>query len=236
MTDETTTETETEEKAKPATPSIDAQEFAALKESINKLEAKNRELLEEKAKARKEAERAAIETAKKSGDIESLERSWGEKLSKRESELSEQLQERDRMIHQITVKARAISMAGDLALPGSAEVLRPHIESRLSVEIRNGMPEIRVRDAAGQPSAMTLEDLKREFASNPAFAPILSAGRASGPGAPSGSSSGGKSSKKFTEYTSDELKQLLHNNPQEYERVRAEYLASPNRFIGGKRR
>lgn len=235
MTDSTEPVVEkTETTAAPT--GISEAELTALKESISKLEAKNRELLEEKAKARKEAERAALEAAKKSGDIETLERSWNEKLTRRETELSEQLQDRDRMIHQITVKARAISMAGELALPGSAEVLRPHIESRLSVEIRNGMPEIRVRDAAGQPSAMTLEDLKREFASNPAFAPVLSAGRASGAGAPAGGSSGGKSSKKFKEYTSSELVELRKKDPQEYDRLHAEYLASPDRFVSAPKR
>lgn len=217
MSEDSTTETTTED-TKPETPAIDPSDFARLQESVAKLEAKNRELLEEKAKAKKDAEQAAVEAAKKAGDIEALENSWREKLETSQSELKQQLISYQSMVSQITSGAEARKLASDLALPGHTELLLPHIQSRLTTEIHDGQPRVRVLDAAGNPSALSVDDLRKEIATNPLFAPILAGSRASG-GGQTGQSSGGTSRKPFDQMTDSEKVELRKADPQEYKRV-----------------
>jgi hypothetical protein len=200
-----------------------AKELDSLRAELEKVNSKNRELLEEKAEARKKAEAAALEAARKSGDIESLEKSWGDKLTKREQELRAELEERDRMIQRLTVDSTASRLAGELALPGHADVLRPHIERRLAMEIRNGMPQVRVLSIDGKASALTIDDLKKEFLSNGAFAPILSGTKANGAGRIASGS--GESGKKFGDYSGDELVALRRANLDEYNRIRDAHYA-----------
>jgi outer membrane murein-binding lipoprotein Lpp len=223
-------EQEPMESEQETKPSIDPDQFKQLQESVSKLEAKNRELLEEKAKARKEAEKAAMEAAKRSGDIESLEKSWAEKLTNREKELLSELESHQKMIHQVTVVASAKSIAAEIALPGSADVIMPHVQNRLQVDIRDGMPMVRVLDREGRASAMTVDDLKKEFMNTPAFAPILVGSKASGSGSVQGGSGKGASTKKFDEYSAQELSVLLKQDPAEYQRIKEEYYAKARKF------
>lgn len=203
----------------PATPAINPADFETLKESVAKLEAKNRELLEEKAKAKQAAEQAALEAAKKSGDLESLESSWKQKLESTTGEYSGRIKELESMLTRITSGAEAKKLASDLAMPGHADLLMPHIERRLTTEVRDGVPQVRILDANGHLSAMTIEDLRKEIANSPLFAPILAGSRASGGGAPTNGSNS-IATKKFTEYSSGELVALRRENPSEYERIK----------------
>ena len=214
--DSTNTEDTNETTEQP--PAIDPSAFASLQESVAKLEAKNRELLEEKAKVKKEAEQAAVEAAKKSGDIEALENSWREKLESSQTELKGQLTQYQSMVAEITSGSEARKLASDLALPGHTELLLPHIQSRLTTEIREGRPQVRVLDAGGNPSALSVEDLRKEIATNPLFAPILAGSRASG-GGQTGGSNGGSARKPFDQMSDSEKVELRKADPQEYKRV-----------------
>lgn len=170
-------------------------------EDVTGLKAKVDELLGEKKaaeKARKDAEDQARlereEAARKSGNVEELERSWNEKYNRLQSELTGQLeQERGTLstqIRDLTVGRTATDIASALAIPGSAKALLPHIERRLSVEQRDGKPVVVVLDQAGKLSAATLDELKAEFANDTAFAPLIAGSKASGGGAPGGNGGG----------------------------------------------
>jgi hypothetical protein len=163
-------------------------------EDVTGLKAKVDELLGEKntaEKARKDAEETARlereEAARKSGNVEELEKSWSEKYDRLQAELGGQLElERTGLqgqIRDLTVGRTATDIAATLAIPGSAEALLPHIERRLSVEQREGKPVVVVLDKQGKLSASTLDELKAEFATNPAFAPLIAGSKASGGGA-----------------------------------------------------
>jgi hypothetical protein len=119
--------------------------------------------------------------------VESLEKSWHEKYTKREKELqdalNEQVSQRDQWVRELTVTSAATSLASELAVPGSSKALLPHIERRLAMDIRDGKPVVVVRDADGKASALTLDDLKKEIANDPAFAPLIVGSKASGGGA-----------------------------------------------------
>jgi hypothetical protein len=138
------------------------------------------------------------ELARKSGNVEELERSWSEKYARREAELNGMLEsERGTLstqIRDLTVGRTATDIASSLAIPGSAEALLPHIERRLSVEQRDGKPVVVVLDKQGKLSAATLDELKAEFANNTAFAPLIAGSKASGGGA-SGAGNGGGAAK-----------------------------------------
>ena len=171
-------------------------------EDVSGLKAKVDELLGEKKAAEKkarEAEDAARlereEAARKSGNVEELERSWTEKFTRREAELNGMLeQERGTLstqIRDLTVGRTATDIASALAIPGSAKALLPHIERRLSVEQRDGKPVVVVLDQQGKLSAATLDELKAEFANDTAFAPLIAGSKASGGGAAGAGGGGG---------------------------------------------
>lgn len=168
---------------------IDPEEYEGLKaqlasfqESISKLEANNKALMQEKVEAKKAADKAAMEAAKKSGDVEAVERSWSEKFSNAEREKTEISSRYEKMIQNLTVGATASKLAAELAIQGSADVLLPHISARLTVEIKDDKPVVRVLDKEGRPSAMSIKELQAEFMADAKFAPIIAGTKASGSG------------------------------------------------------
>jgi hypothetical protein len=171
-------------------------------EDVSGLKAKVDELLGEKKLAEKKAREAEElartereEAARKSGNVEELEKSWSEKFNRREAELNGLLeQERGTLsgqIRDLTVGRNATDIASALAIPGSAKALLPHIERRLSVEQRDGKPVVVVLDQQGKLSAATLDELKAEFANDTAFAPLIAGSKASGGGAAGAGGGGG---------------------------------------------
>ena len=159
------------------------------------------ELLSEKKAAdakRKEAEdaarKAAEDAARKAGDVGALEKSWTDKYAAIQAEKDAEIQRLNGSLTGVLVDSVASRLAADLAVQGSANVLLPHIRGRLAVDYVDGSPVTRVLDASGKPSAATVDELKAEFAANPAFAPIVAGTKASGGGA-SGAGRGGAASK-----------------------------------------
>lgn len=188
MADEETAQAEQESTTESKTFTEDqvrellAKETEGLKSKVDELlgEAKKA-----KAKAREEEAartKAAEEAARKSGDVEALEKSWMEKYSTREQELASVLSEKDSIIANLTAGAAAKDLAAELALKGSERVLERIISERLGVEIVEGQPKVIVKDAAGQRSALTLDDLKKEIRADSALKPILQGTQGSGAG------------------------------------------------------
>ena len=194
-------------------------------EDVTGLKAKVEELLNEKKTektAREQAEaakrQADEEAARKAGDVQALELSWKQKLETTEGTYTQQLDAANKQIYSLTVGQTATALASELAVQGSASVLQLHIERRLSVEIVDGSPQLRVLDAQGKPSAATIDDLRQEFVSNAAFAPLITGSKATGGGA--GGVKGGGAARKFSEMNSEERTVLYRTNPAEYERLK----------------
>lgn len=167
----------------PKAPSSDKN----LAERLKKLEENNKALLDEKKKAKEEAEKVRLEAAKKNGNVAELEKSWQEKydrdLAALKEETGQQLTEYQQMVSSLTVGATASSVAAEV-FGEHADLMRHHVDNRLSYEVENGKPKVRVLDADGTPSALTLDDLKKEFKNNTKFAPFVVGTKASGGGAP----------------------------------------------------
>jgi hypothetical protein len=132
--------------------------------------------------------------ARKNGDVEALENSWKEKLNTRESELNSNIESLKGNLHELLVDNVAGKLAAELAVEGSSNLLVPHIQSRLSVEERNGKMVTVVKDKDGRPSAATIEELREEFKNNAAFAPVIVGSKASGGGAGANQNKGGGAS------------------------------------------
>ena len=187
------------EEAKEA-PDYAAQ-LAAMQESIDKLSAKNQELLGEKktaaasAAAAEEAKALAVEeAARKSGDVAALDKSWQEKFDAYQAETSATIKERDNQIGGLTSGAQSLQMAAELAVEGSSEVLNTLIKSRFKTEYTEGKPVTVILDKNGDRSAMTVAELKNELANDTALAPLISGSKASGSGGAGKKSSGGATS------------------------------------------
>jgi len=156
-------------------------------EARKKAEKELKELRDAQKASDEEARLAREEAARKSGDAAALERSWTEKMNKaladKEAEYQPQVQSLQGDVERLLIDNVAQSMAGSIAIQGSEALLIPHIKARLRVEVRDGQRTTVVVDAAGKPSAATLDDLKKEFAGNKAFAPVIVGSKASGGGA-----------------------------------------------------
>ena len=214
MADQETATAEAE--AIPASFTQD-QVSAMIDEATKGLKAKNDELLGEKKTAASRAKEAealaqstAEEAARKAGDIKAVEESWQAKLTKREEELSGQLSGYQKSIQSLTVGREAAALAGEMAVQGSASVLERIVKDRLSVEMTDEGPKVRVLDAAGKPSAATLAELRAELTADKALAPLIAASKASGAGQPN--ANGGAETKTVKRAVFDDMSQVARAN------------------------
>ncbi|WP_231598990.1 hypothetical protein [Salmonella enterica] len=176
--------------------------------ALDGLKLKVEELLSEKKAEQKkreeaeaEAEKERLEKLKKSGDIESLEKSWQEKLEKAEQDSRAKIDALNTSIHKMLVDNVALDLATSLC-GETAPVILPHLKTRLTVETdSDGNPVTRVVDSAGKLSAASLDDLKKEFTENKLFSALIIDSKASGTGGDGGEKkpdAGGERQKKTT--------------------------------------
>ena len=178
-------------------------------------------LTEKKAadKAKKEAEIAAANAsaaeAAKRGEYEQLYKSAQAKLD----ETLQQVEEIKGRVAAEKLNTAAVKLASALSTdPGRQELLAEKIEKRLALTDEG----IKVKDKAGNLSIMSLEKLGEEMKASYPF--LADGNKASGGGAARHTNTGGAGGgKKFNEYSGGELKALLKDQPEEYERLRSEF-------------
>lgn len=186
-------------------------EKAELKTRLDSIEQAR---LEAEAERQRIEEQARIDALKKNGDIESLEKSWKERLDAREAELLQQIQEKNEALYKETVEVKALSIAG--AIKESARPLAMgYIKSRLRLG-DDGI--VRVVDEQGNLTASTIDEFKESLKTNPMFQDIVIVNTNSGGGA-AGSGFGGGAAKKPNEYTVQEMKELRASNPELYNQL-----------------
>lgn len=191
----------------------DIPDVSGLQKKVDELLSEKKSEQEKRRQAEEAAKKAAEDQARKTGDIESLEKSWAEKLKARETELLTQLQEKDTNLHTLLVDNVAQTLATRLA-GDAAPLIMPHIKSRLSVE----EGKTRVVDSAGHPSAFTIDDLEKEFRSNQLFAPVIIGSKATGTGGEGGkgkSQAGGSDKPKSANPMVDRAREIIANNSEE---------------------
>lgn len=193
-------------------PQPQPQNDDGLRKKVDELLAEKKAEQQKRKEAEENARKEAEENARKNGNIEALEKSWGEKFTARETELLSEKQALEAQVYKLTVGSKATELAAKLAVPGSDSVLLPHISNRLQVETVDGEIKIRVLDLQGKPSALTVEDLEKEFRANEAFKPLIRASGASGSGASGGQ--GGGATKKPSEMSFAERADWEKRDPQ----------------------
>lgn len=182
-----------------------------------KRERELRKAAEDRAKALEDAQRKALDdNARAKGDVESLEKSYQEQIQKLNDESGGKVSALEKQIYDLTVGQAATNLANELAVKGSAKALLPHIQNRLSLaEDDNGKQVIKVLDANGGKTLMSIDDLKQEFRSDDAFKPLIAASGASGSGA-NGANSGAGGQFDATKLSALERKQLKDSDPQRF--------------------
>lgn len=119
--------------------------------------------------------------ARKSGDIDKIEKGWQTKLDTATAEGEAKLAKmRDAFLKTLDVQALDIATA----ISNSPKLLAKHIRERLSVNFEGDEPEVVILDAKGKPSKLSVDDLKKEVSADKDFASIIIASKASGGGAP----------------------------------------------------
>jgi len=133
-----------------------------------------------------------------------------EKVRKeRESEKAEALAKSD----QEMVNAEATKFASEnFTIPG---LVSDQIAKRLNVEEVGGKRVVRVLDADGNPSALGINDLHKEFLDNKEFAPIIKANVGAGGGA-SPAAGGGADHKGKENLSLTEKVAMKKDNPTQY--------------------
>lgn len=171
-------------------------------EARKEAERKLAEIQRASDEAKAAAAAAAEEAAKKAGDIATLEKSWQAKLDAAVAEATGKYQPQvDSLlgdVNRLLIDNVAHGIASQIAVQGSADVLLPHIKSRLRTDVRDGQRVTVVVDPEGKPSASTIADLAKEISGNKAFAPIIAGSKGSGGGANGGHGGGAADSKTIT--------------------------------------
>jgi hypothetical protein len=159
---------------------------------------------------------------KKSAEVKATEKAWQAKLDKAQKELGDQLAITQAALKTQMVDSVAMRIATDIA-GDNAEILLPHLRGRLASEIVDGKAVTKVIGADGAASASTVEELQKEFLSNPKFSAVVVGSRATGGGAGGRRGSGGAaqitSLKDFK--TATEESKYANEHPAEYKALLA---------------
>jgi len=147
--------------------------------------AKDREsqLRKDAEKALKEAQdqldALGTDDARKKGDIATLEKSWQTKLDSQKTEYETKVNKLTAHTTKSLVDNIALQLATELSKT-APKLLIPHIRSRLQANFDTDEPTTRILDKNGQPSALTIAELKAEFVADADYSAIITASKASG--------------------------------------------------------
>ena len=154
---------------------IPSSEVTGLKANHDKLLAEKKEQQRLANEAAEEAKRVKDEAAAKSGDVESLMKSWKEK----ESSYLKTIESFNEKESRNAKEKAATQIAMDLAEGANVKILSRFVIDRLKYE--GGA--VKVTDNDGNLTVSSLEDLKKEFSTNEEFKSLLIGSKASGSGA-----------------------------------------------------
>lgn len=157
--------------------------------------------------------------ARKTKDIEALDKSWKAKYEKREQELLGEVGQSKAAVEHLLIDSNAQQIATRLSeVP---ELLSPVIKQRLRVEYVDGKPELRVLDSKGELSASSLEDLEKEIAGDKRYAPVIIASKGSGGGSRGNPKHTG-GAKKFSELSEQERIDWHRDDPEGFKKASQE--------------
>lgn len=154
---------------------VPSSDVTGLKANHDKLLAEKKEAQRQAKEAAAEAQRIADENAAKSGDVESLTKSWAEKEKSYQEQLNGFKQKEDNF----EISKAADNVVEGLAEGANAKLLKEFVKKRLKREAG----EVKVVDAHGNLTISTLDDLKAEFEKDETYNSLKIGSKASGSGA-----------------------------------------------------
>jgi hypothetical protein len=157
------------------------EEVSALKNANERNKEEMRQLKQDLKELKDNSTKAGDDDAKRKGDIEALEKSWGLKLTKAGETAKAEIEKRDNALRKLLVTSEAARLAGEIST--APHLVEHFIAQRLAAEFDGDMPKTRVLGADGKPSALTLDDLKKDFLADKRFESILIGSKGSGGGA-----------------------------------------------------
>ncbi len=156
-------------------------DFEGMQSKLNTLLDETKQAKKDKADAEARAKAEAEEAARKNGNVEALEKSWGEKLAQSEAAHKAELEKYHGQVSKLMVTNEAQAIASKL-FGKNAALLQHHVVGRLALEKgENGEFKTRVLDKDGKASAMSLADLEKEFSGREDFKGLLVTTKATGP-------------------------------------------------------
>ncbi len=123
----------------------------------------------------KDATTALADAQKSGGDWTALENSYKSKVVNLQTQLDEANTNLTRANKELKCAPIADKIASAFTVPA---LVKDRIMSRLDYDPKTG--DVRVLDATGKPTALTSDDLQKEFVDNPDFKAIVVASKASG--------------------------------------------------------
>ena len=192
------------------------------KEARKQAEARARELqtrLDESNEALDNMRRGAIPKA----DVEGLENSWRTKVEQATKAGKERETALQSHIDQLLCDNVATTIAHKIST--APELILPHIRARLQSAEVDGKMVTRVKDANGQLSALTVDDLEKEISNDGRFASVIIGSKASGAGGEGGgkgNGGGGGGPKKLSEMNDKERTDLYKTDPEKFRKLVAE--------------
>lgn len=157
------------------------EDTGALKRAKDREKQRADDLQRERDELKRKLDEGSDLDARKKGDIEALEKSWSKKLTDKETEFTGKLSKRDTFIQRQLIDATAKTIAGEISTVPA--LMAKAIKERLTVDFDGDEPTLRILDGAGKVSALTTDELKKEFLTNKEYANIIVASKASGGGA-----------------------------------------------------
>lgn len=143
---------------------------------------RRKELQKELDTLKEQIQEITNEKNRKTGDVEALENSWKERLTKRETELTSELNKLRSSVINTSRDNLLTQLASKLAKSDSHRLFKKGIEDRIHSEFDGEKVVHRILDKEGKPSALGIEDFEKEILANKEFSSILVASKASGAG------------------------------------------------------
>ena len=161
---------------------LDAEDAKELKNAKDQEKQRAKDLQTEldslRAKLEAIEDEKAQEIAKKTGDLAALEKSWKEKAEKEKEPLIAE----NNKLRAAAVKSLVDGTAGVIAqeIATVPSLMARAIKDRLTVDFDGDEPTLRVLGPDGKPSALTIDDLKKEFVANKDYSAIIVGSKATG--------------------------------------------------------
>jgi hypothetical protein len=200
---------------------VDDPAFAALKAEKEAAAARAAKA-EADLKAKTDAEEAAAvkareDAARAAGDVAALEKSWKDKRDADVAAEAAKTAATTAALRALLVDTQAQKMADEISTVPALMIDK--IKARMTVEVVDGVPLLRVLSTDGKPSALSVADLQKEFLDNPDYKAIIKGSRSSGGGAGGSGEGGGAGHKKLSEMTGLEEVAFAKAHPEEYKKM-----------------